>query len=70
MIREQNGQIDVHDEQSSGPSQARMEVTSDMALAELTEACPIDNCKEDNSLCPNVLSGSMEPCPGNLLCRS
>nr|CAB3458683.1 unnamed protein product [Digitaria exilis] len=67
-LREQNGQIDVHDDQSSDPSQARMDVTSDMALAELMEACPIDNCKEDSSLCPIVLSGSMEPCPGNLLC--
>ncbi|OEL13752.1 hypothetical protein BAE44_0025231 [Dichanthelium oligosanthes] len=63
-LREQNGQIDVHNDHSYGPSHARMEVTSDMVPDELMEACLVDNCKEDSSLCRNVLSGSMEPCPG------
>lgn len=30
------------------------------------EDCPVDNRKEDSSLCKNVLSESTEPCPGNL----
>jgi myb proto-oncogene protein len=47
-----------------------MELTPGMTPDELMEACPVDSCKEDNSLCINVLSGSMEPCPGNLLCPS
>ncbi|PUZ73040.1 hypothetical protein GQ55_2G442900 [Panicum hallii var. hallii] len=64
MIRELNGQIDVHDHQSYCPSQATMEVTSEIAPDELMEACPVDNCKEDNNVCRNVLSGSMEPSPG------
>ena len=34
------------------------------------EDCPVDNCKEDSSLCRNVLSGSTEPCPGNLCYQS
>ncbi|XP_022680418.1 transcription factor MYB88 isoform X2 [Setaria italica] len=63
-IREQNGQIDAHNNQSYGHSQATMELTPGMAPDELMEACPADSCKEDNSLCRNVLSGSMEPCPG------
>jgi myb proto-oncogene protein len=63
-LRELNGQIDVHDHQSYCPSQATMEVTSEIAPDELMEACPVDNCKEDNNLCRNVLSGSMEPSPG------
>ncbi|PUZ73037.1 hypothetical protein GQ55_2G442900 [Panicum hallii var. hallii] len=63
-LRELNGQIDVHDHQSYCPSQATMEVTSEIAPDELMEACPVDNCKEDNNVCRNVLSGSMEPSPG------
>ncbi|KAG2638525.1 transcription factor MYB124-like [Panicum virgatum] len=63
-LRELNGQIDVHDHQSYCSSQATMEVTSEIAPDELMEACPVDNCKEDNNLCRNVLSGSMEPSPG------
>jgi hypothetical protein len=70
MNREQNGHIDAHDNQSYGHSQATMELTPGMTPDELMEACPVDSCKEDNSLCINVLSGSMEPCPGNLLCPS
>ncbi|CAL5085757.1 unnamed protein product [Urochloa decumbens] len=63
--REQNVQIDVHGDQSYGPpSQGTMEITLDMTADELMEACLVDNCKEDNSLCRNVLSGSMEPCSG------
>ncbi|CAL5084190.1 unnamed protein product [Urochloa decumbens] len=63
--REQNVQIDVHGDQSYGPpSQSTMEITLDMAADELMEACLVDNCKEDNSLCRDVLSGSMEPCSG------
>ncbi|CAN6206165.1 unnamed protein product [Urochloa humidicola] len=63
-LREQNGQIDVHGQSYGPPSQGTMEITLDMATDELMEACLVDNCKEDNSLCRNVLSGSMEPCPG------
>ncbi|CAN6219600.1 unnamed protein product [Urochloa humidicola] len=64
-LREQNGQIDDHDDQPYGPpSQGTIEITLDMVADELIEAYPVDNCKEDNSLCRNVLSGSMEPCPG------
>ncbi|KAG2646966.1 hypothetical protein PVAP13_2KG541700 [Panicum virgatum] len=63
-LRELNGQIDVHNHQSYCPTQATMEVTTEIAPDELMEACPVDNCKEDNNLCRNVLSGSMEPSPG------
>ncbi|CAL5061483.1 unnamed protein product [Urochloa decumbens] len=64
-LREHNGQIDVHDDQSYSPlAQGTMEITLDMAADELMEACPTDNCKEDDSLCRNVLSGSMEACLG------
>ncbi|XP_062189100.1 transcription factor MYB124-like isoform X2 [Phragmites australis] len=63
-LREHKGQIDVHDEHSHDTSQISMEVTSDMLPDEKMEDCPVDNCKEDNSLCRNVLSGSMEPWPG------
>ncbi|KAG2646963.1 hypothetical protein PVAP13_2KG541700 [Panicum virgatum] len=63
--REQNErQTDVGNEQCSGPSQASMEVTSNMAPDEMIEDHTVDNCKEDNNLCRNVLSGSMEPSPG------
>ncbi|XP_066400437.1 uncharacterized protein [Miscanthus floridulus] len=61
---EHNGQIDVHDEQCFGSSQTIMEVISDMAPDEVMKTCPADNCEEHNSICQNVLSGSMEPCPG------
>ncbi|CAN6226197.1 unnamed protein product [Urochloa humidicola] len=64
-LREQNVEIDVFCDQSCGPpSQGTMEITLDMAADELMEVCPVDNCKEYNSLCRNVLSGSMEPCSG------
>lgn len=44
-----------------------MEVISDMAPDEVMKTCPVDNCEEhNNSICQNVLSGSMEPCPGNI----
>jgi len=43
-----------------------MEVISDMAPDEVMKTCPADNCEEHNSICQIVLSGSMEPCPGNL----
>ncbi|OQU90308.1 transcription factor MYB124 isoform X2 [Sorghum bicolor] len=61
---EQNRQINVHDEQCFGSSQTVMEVISDMAPDEVMKTCPAGNCEEHNSICQNVLSGSMEPCPG------
>ncbi|CAD6217006.1 unnamed protein product [Miscanthus lutarioriparius] len=61
---EQNGQIDVHDEQCFGSSQTIMEVISDMAPDEVMKTCLADNCEEHNNICQIVLSGSMEPCPG------
>lgn len=64
--REQNGQIDVNAEQCFGSSQTIIEVISDMAPDEVMETCSADNCEEHNSICRNVLSGSMAPCPGNV----
>lgn len=61
---EQNGQIDVHAEQCFGSSQTIIEVISDMAPDEVMETCSADNREEHSSICRNVLSGSMAPCPG------
>ncbi|KAG2646970.1 hypothetical protein PVAP13_2KG541700 [Panicum virgatum] len=69
--REQNErQTDVGNEQCSGPSQASMEVTSNMAPDEMIEDHTVGSCKEVSSLCRKMLSGSMEACPGNLHNRS
>ena len=71
MHREQNErQTDVGNEQCSGPSQASMEATSNMAPDEMMEVHTVGNYKEVSSLCRNMLSGSMEACPGNLHNRS
>ncbi|XP_062186401.1 transcription factor MYB124-like [Phragmites australis] len=69
-LREQNEQIDLHDGHSNGPSQTSMELTSGMAPDQKMEDCPVDNCKEDNSLCRSVLSGSTEPCPATEISAS
>jgi len=68
MHREQNGQrqTDVENEQCGDPSQASMEATSNMAPDEMMEVHTVGNYKEVSSLCRNMLSGSMEACPGNL----
>ncbi|PAN14982.1 hypothetical protein PAHAL_2G455700 [Panicum hallii] len=65
-LREQNGQrqTDVENMQCSDPSQASMEVTSNMAPDEMMEDHTVGNCKEVSSLCRYMLSGSMEPCSG------
>lgn len=67
---EHNGQTDGENERCNVSSQTSMEVTSNMVPEEMMEDCPVDNCKEDNSLCRNMLPGSMEPCPGNLCYQS
>ncbi|KAJ1291998.1 hypothetical protein BS78_02G359400 [Paspalum vaginatum] len=64
-LREQNEQIDVHDEQCYGPSQTIMEVMPEMTPVEVMKACPAENCKDHSSICRNLLSGSMEPSPGS-----
>jgi myb proto-oncogene protein len=68
MHREQNGQrqADVENEHCTGPSQASMEVTSNMAPDEMMEDHTVHNCKEISNLCRNMLSGSTESCLGNL----
>jgi transcription factor MYB, plant len=56
----------VHAEQCFGSSQTIIEVISDMAPDEVMETCSADNREEHSSICRNVLSGSMAPCPGNV----
>jgi hypothetical protein len=66
MQSEHIGQTDVDNDHCNGSSQTSIEVTSNMVPEEMMEDCPVDNRKEDSSLCKNVLSESTEPCPGNL----
>nr|CCU64201.1 ScMYB49 protein [Saccharum hybrid cultivar Co 86032] len=63
-LSEHIGQTDVDNDHCNGSSQTSIEVTSNMVPEEMMEDCPVDNCKEDSSLCKNVLSESTEPCPG------
>jgi transcription factor MYB, plant len=66
MNREQSEQIDVHGEQSNGPAETSVELTSNVAPVLKMEDCPVDNCREDDGLCITMLSGCMESCPGNI----
>jgi hypothetical protein len=61
LNREQNEPIDENDEQGNASSHASK------ASDEKMDDCPVDMVKENNSLCPNMLSGNMEPHPGKLL---
>jgi hypothetical protein len=60
LDREQNGPIDENDEHCNASSQASK------ASDEKIHDCPIDMVKENHSHCTNMLSGNIEPCPGNL----
>jgi hypothetical protein len=62
MNRERNEPIDENDEHCNASSHA-----SSKASDEKMDDCPVDMVKENNSLCPNMLSGNMEPHPGKLL---
>lgn len=66
MQSEHNGRTDVDNDHCNGSSQTSIVVTSNMVPEEMMGDCPVDNCNEDSSLCRKVLSGSTEPCPGNL----
>jgi hypothetical protein len=61
LNREQNEPIDENDEQGNASSHASK------ASDEKMDDCPVDMVKENYSLCPNMLSGNMEPHPGKLL---
>nr|BAJ92519.1 predicted protein [Hordeum vulgare subsp. vulgare] len=52
-----------NEEEDEQKSREQNGVTSQIAPDQIMDNCPVDQITEENSLCGNTLSSSMEPCP-------